>query len=62
MKNSRIALRLAAAACALVLAASLPAFANATVTIVNGNNPGVGFNDPAPAVPIGGNTGTTIGQ
>jgi len=62
MKNSRIALRLAAATCALVLAASLPAFANATVTIVNGNNPGVGFNDPAPAVPIGGNTGTTIGQ
>src|SRR5262249_16414852 len=45
-----------------LLLASAQAFAGATITIVNGNAPGVGFNDPTPAVPVGGNTGTTIGQ
>ncbi|MBQ5949518.1 PA domain-containing protein [Massilia sp. ST3] len=34
----------------------------ATITIVNLNAPGVGFNDPAPAAPVGGNMGTTLGQ
>ncbi|HUP96581.1 MAG TPA: PA domain-containing protein [Usitatibacter sp.] len=34
----------------------------ATVTLVNLNAPGVGLNDPTPAAPVGGNTGTTIGQ
>lgn len=33
----------------------------ATITIVNGDPPGVGFNDPTPAAPVGGNTGTTLG-
>lgn len=37
-------------------------FANAKITIVNKNSPGVGFNDPTPATPIGGNPGTTLGQ
>jgi len=45
----------------LVLAAA-PAFGAATITIVNGNAPGVGFNDPTPAAPVGGNSGTTLGQ
>ncbi len=45
---------------ALVLAAA-PATA-ATITIVNVNAAGVGFNDPTPATPVGGNPGTTIGQ
>ena len=46
-----------------VSAASAPsARAAATVTIVNNNAPGVGFNDPTPAVPVGGNSGTTLGQ
>src|ERR1043165_3859597 len=36
--------------------------AQATITIVNTNAPGVGFNDPPPAAPVGGNTGTTLGQ
>jgi hypothetical protein len=44
----------------LLLAA--PAFGQATVTIVNGNAAGVGFNDPTPAVPVGGNNGTTLGE
>ena len=34
----------------------------ATLTIVNGNAAGVGFNDPTPVAPIGGNPGTTLGQ
>jgi hypothetical protein len=49
------------------LAASLLAVAGwahsaATITIVNGNGPGVGFNDPTLAAPVGGNPGTTLGQ
>jgi PA domain-containing protein len=50
----------------LLLSASLlaagPVFAGATITIVNGNAPGVGFNDPTPVAPVGGNSGTTLGQ
>ncbi|MGE3179149.1 MAG: PA domain-containing protein [Vicinamibacterales bacterium] len=45
-----------------LLAAAEPAFAGARITIVNMNAPGVGFNDPTPAAPIGGNTGTTVGE
>ncbi len=49
----------------LVLAVSLAGISRAggaQVTIVNGNEPGVGFNDPTPATPVGGNTGTTVGE
>jgi hypothetical protein len=38
------------------------ATAGATVLIVNGNAPGVGFNDPTPVAPVGGNNGTTLGD
>ena len=34
----------------------------ATISIVNGDGAGVGFNDPTPAAPVGGNPGTTLGQ
>jgi len=44
------------------LLAAGPAFANATITIVNGNAPNEGFNDPTPVAPVGGNPGTTLGQ
>jgi len=44
----------------LFLAGS-PVAANAKVTIVNGNDPGVGFNDPTPVAPVGGNPMTTRG-
>ena len=33
-----------------------------TITIVNDDAAGQGFNDPSPRTPIGGNTGTTLGQ
>lgn len=52
------ALLLAAGLCG----ASLQAQAAATIVINNLNAPGVGFNDPTPATPIGGNNGTTIGE
>jgi hypothetical protein len=34
----------------------------ATFTIINTDSAGVRFNDTTPAIPVGGNTGTTIGQ
>ena len=46
---------------ALALALSTSLFA-AEVIVVNGDPPGVGFNDPAPATPVGGNPGTTVGE
>ncbi|HXI13935.1 MAG TPA: PA domain-containing protein [Thermoanaerobaculia bacterium] len=36
--------------------------AAAKITILNKNEPGIGFNDPTPAAPVGGNPGTTIGE
>lgn len=38
------------------------AFGTAKITIVNNNAPNVGFNDPTPVAPVGGNLGTTLGQ
>lgn len=51
--------RLLAALFAAGLAA--PLGATATITIINANQPGVGFNDTTSADPVGGNTGTTLG-
>src|SRR5262245_8522358 len=34
----------------------------ATITIINLDGAGEGFNDPTAATPVGGNTGTTVGQ
>ena len=45
--------------CALL---PLAASADATIVINNLNAPGVGFNDPTPVAPVGGNTGTTLGE
>jgi hypothetical protein len=59
---NRFGLKLAAAALALSCCAWNGAQAAVTITIVNLNAPGEGFNDPTPAAPVGGNTGTTLGQ
>src|SRR5438128_11754904 len=47
-----------------ILCAGIPtrAYASAHIVVVNGNAPGVGFNDPTPAAPVGGNPGTTVGD
>lgn len=52
----------AAGAAVATLAIASQAQAAVTIIINNLNAPGVGFNDPTPAAPIGGNTGTTLGQ
>lgn len=56
--TARIARLLGAA---LIAGASLAAHA-ATLDIINIDDPGVGFNDPTPAAPVGGNTGQTLGE
>ena len=53
---------LAAGAAVATLCAAMPASAAVTIIINNLNGPGVGFNDATPAVPVGGNAGTTVGQ
>ncbi|MGR9043805.1 MAG: Ig-like domain-containing protein, partial [Gammaproteobacteria bacterium] len=40
---------------------SLSASATTTITIVNADGPGEGFNDPTSVSPVGGNDGTTLG-
>ena len=47
---------------AATLLAAQPAFADATVILINGDPAGVGLNDPTPAAPVAGNTGATVGQ
>lgn len=37
------------------------ALAGATIRIQNNDGPNEGFNDPTPAAPVGGNSGTTVG-
>jgi len=46
----------------LLLTGADNAFAGATVIVINADGPNEGFNDPTPAAPVGGNTGTTKGQ
>jgi hypothetical protein len=46
-----------------LLAAALAAPVSAATLVLNNvDAPGVGFNDLTPATPVGGNTGTTVGQ
>ena len=60
--NKRPSLTLVAASLVLACGAMGSAQAAATIVIKNLNAPGVGFNDPTPAAPVGGNAGTTLGQ
>ena len=57
----RIHKLLGAVAAFALTAAGSQAFAAANIVIVNVNAAGVGFNDPTPAAPVGGNNGTTLG-
>jgi hypothetical protein len=60
--TKRFGLKQVAAALVLSCGALAGAQAATVITIVNMNEPGVGFNDPTPAAPVGGNAGTTLGQ
>ena len=74
MKATNLHGKLAALGLALagVVAFLAPSFAradddenereDAQILIYNIDQPGVGFNDPTPAAPVGGNTGTSVGQ
>ncbi len=63
MRTAFTKLTLMAFAFAIVGLAAQTSFAGpAQIIIVNINEPGVGFNDPTPAEPVGGNPGTTLGQ
>lgn len=57
--TSRIAARSVLAAASLLTCMAAQA---ATITIQSRDLPGVGFNDTTPVKPVGGNTGTTLGQ
>ena len=61
MIAKRTALFVKLALGAATIMASGSALAAATIIIQNVNAPGIGFNDPTPAEPVGGNLGTTLG-
>src|SRR5215813_6832304 len=61
-KRSLIRFQAAILAAALGLIAAPPAFAAANIVIQNNDAANVGFNDPTPAAPVSGNSGTTVGQ
>src|SRR4029077_7646548 len=46
----------------LFLSVAPSAFGAATIVIQNNDAAKVGFNDPTPVAPVGGNPGTTLGQ
>lgn len=59
MRNLLTLTKTAALTGLLVVSATASA---AKIELINIDPPGVGFNDPTPATPLGGNNGTTIGQ
>ena len=55
-------LQLSLLAVMTILLASSSTFGSVTIQIQNADSAGVGFNDPTPTAPVGGNNGTTLGQ
>jgi hypothetical protein len=55
-------LRRAVSGLAVWLAAAVPLLAGARITIVPMDAAETGFRDPTPAAPVGGNSGTTLGE
>ena len=65
MKTKYLREALVSAALAGAVLIALPAVVQAggaKVTVINIDPQGTGLNDPTPATPVGGNTGTTLGQ
>jgi PA domain len=59
--------RFARGSCAALVATvaatvALAAAQAATISVINTDEPGIGFNDPTPVQPVGGNPGTTLGE
>jgi len=61
-KNKLTTMSFITCAMAVVLFVAGNAFGGAQIIIVNVDGPGEGLNDPTPAAPVGGNTGTTKGE
>lgn len=61
MHNNFIGIKRAFAALTLACVSLTGAQAAATLDIINGNAPGVGFNDTTVVAPVGGNNATTLG-
>ncbi len=55
-------MRFAFVSCVLSLLLGVAPALGATVTVVNLDDPGEGFNDPTVVAPVGGNSGTTLGE
>lgn len=63
MRSRASAFLLIAPAClAGLLVSTRPAHAVATVSVIDNDGPGEGFNDPTPFTPTGGNPATTLGE
>ena len=62
MSERRGAVVLAAFAWGALLVAAVPVARATTIRLINRDGPGEGFNDPTPVAPVGGNSGTTIGE
>ena len=60
IRTASVKIALIAVAVAVLIAPN--ARAATSVVIINGNAPGVGFNDPTPVAPVGNNNGTTLGE
>jgi PA domain len=60
--NKPFSLKSTVVALGLMFGAMTSAYSAVSIIIQNGNAPGVGFNDPTPATPVGGNPGTTLGE
>ncbi|MES2319076.1 MAG: PA domain-containing protein [Pseudomonadota bacterium] len=60
--NKRPALRHAAAALMLLGCAWSADAQAASITVINSNEANIGFNDPTPVEPVGGNAGRTLGE
>lgn len=58
MKTSK----LLASVAALILATASASSFSAEIVVLNFDPPGIGFNDPTPADPVGGNDGATLGE
>jgi cysteine-rich repeat protein len=61
MRGARLHAALVAAACLAVLAGGARRAPAATLTVVDADGAGEGFNDPTPVSPVGGNPGATLG-
>jgi hypothetical protein len=62
MKNRTLSFSLTLLLLMAMLGVASSAFGAATIVISNNDAPGVGFNDTTTVAPVGGNSGTTLGQ